>query len=335
MKHSEAEQSAVQAGAIPQTMRAAAVERFGGPQALCIHELAVPRPGANEVLIALDTAGVGGWDASFRDGSSKSETKRMPLVLGTDGAGTVVAAGARMRRLKPGDQVYAYSYDNPKGGFYAEYVAVAATKVAPVPAGLDLVHAGAIPTIALTALQGVDDALEVKRGETLIVHGASGNVGMLALQFAKRRGAYVIATASGADGAAFVRRLGADVVIDGKRQDIGSATRAPAPHGIDAVLAFVGGKALTRALDLLRKGGRVAHPNGIEPAPKKRRGLKFTAYDGEPGVREFERLAVAIEQAKLQIPIAESFELSEAARAHARLGKGHVLGKIVLRIRAA
>src|ERR687887_483294 len=278
MKHSEAEQSAVQAGAIPQTMRAAAVERFGGPQALCIHELAVPRPGANEVLIALDTAGVGGWDASFRDG---------------------------------------------------------AAKVAPVPARLDLVHAGAIPTIALTALQGVDDALELKRGETLIVHGASGNVGMLAVQFAKRRGAYVIATASGADGAAFVRRLGADAVVDGKRHDIGKAARAAAPHGVDAVLAFVGGSALTRALDLLRKGGRVAHPNGIEPAPKKRRGLKFTAYDGEPGVREFERLAAAIEQAKLQIPLAESFELSEAARAHARLGKGHVLGKIVLRIRAA
>jgi len=123
-------------------------------------------------------------------------------------------------------------------------------------------------------------------------------------------------------------------VVDGKREDIAAAARSFAPRGVDAILAFVGGKALTRCLDALRKGARVAHPNGIEPAPKKRRGLKLTAYDGEPGVRQFERLARAIEGAELQIPIAQSFELSEAARAHERLAQGHVLGKIVLRIRA-
>jgi NADPH2:quinone reductase len=332
MKHSEAEQRAVRAGAIPQTMRAAAVERFGGPEVLAVHDLPVPNPGAQEVLIALDTAGVGGWDASFRDGSSKSETKRMPLVLGVDGAGTVVAAGARVRRLAPGDQVYAYSYDNPKGGFYAQYVAVAAARAVPVPAGLDLRQAGAIPAIALTALQGVDDVLGIRRGEALIVHGASGNVGSFAVQFAKLRGARVLASASGADGAAFARRLGADVAIDGKREDIFAAARGFAPRGVDAVLAFVGGKALTRSLDALRKGGRIAHPNGIEPAPRKRRGLRLEAYDGEPGVRQFERLAKAIGEARLQIPIAESFELEDAARAHALLQKGHVLGKIVLHI---
>jgi NADPH:quinone reductase len=334
MKHSEAEQRAVRAGAIPQRMRAAAIDRFGGPDVLSLRDLSVPVPGAQEVLIALDTAGVGGWDASFRDGSSRSETKRMPLVLGVDGAGTVVAAGSRVRRFAPGDQVYAYSYDNPKGGFYSQYVAVAAAKVAPLPEGLDLLHAGAIPAIALTALQGVDDALEIKRGETLIIHGASGNVGSLAVQFAKLRGAYVLASASGADGAAFARRLGADVAIDGKREDVLAAARGFAPHGVDAVLTFVGGKALTRSLDALRKGGRLAHPNGIEPAPRKRRGLKLKAYDGETGERQFGRLAKAIGATKLQIPIAESFELDEAARAHRRLHKGHVLGKIVLRVRA-
>src|SRR5437764_14798059 len=285
MKHSEAEQRAVRAGAIPQTMRAAAIDRFGGPEVLTIREVPVPQPSSQEVLIALDTAGVGGWDASFRDGSSRSESKRMPLVLGVDGAGTVVAAGSRVRRLNVGDRVYAYRYDNPKGGFYADYVAVPAAHAARLPEGLDLLHAGAIPAIALTAQQGIDDALEIKRGETLIIHGASGNVGSLAVQFAKLRGAAVLASASGADGAAFVRRLGADAVVDGKREDIAAAARAFAPHGVDAVLAFVGGKALTRCLDALRKGGRVAHPNGIGPTPRKRRGMKLKTYDGEPGVR--------------------------------------------------
>ena len=334
MKHSEAEQRAVRTGSVPKTMRAAAVDRFGGPEVLAVRDVPVPKPRAQEVLIALDTAGVGSWDASFRDGSSRSESKRLPLILGVDGAGTVVAVGSRVRRLNVGDRVYAYRYDNPRGGFYAEYVAVPSANAARLPARIDVLHAGAIPAIALTAQQGIDDALEIRRGETLIIHGASGNVGSLAVQFAKLRGAYVLGSASGPDGAAFVRRLGADAVVDGKREDIAAAARPFAPRGVDAVLAFVGGKALTRCLDALRKGGRVAHPNGIEPAPKKRRGLKLKAYDGEPGVRQFERLARAIEAANLEIPIAQSFELDEAAQAHERLAQGHVLGKIVLRIRA-
>ena len=130
MKHSEAEQRAVRAGSVPKTMRAAAIDRFGGPEVLAVRDVPVPKPGAQEVLIALDTAGVGGWDASFRDGSSRSESKRMPLILGVDGAGTVVAPGSRVRRLKVGDRVYAYRYDNPRGGFYAEYVAVPAANAA-------------------------------------------------------------------------------------------------------------------------------------------------------------------------------------------------------------
>jgi NADPH:quinone reductase-like Zn-dependent oxidoreductase len=262
----------------------------------------------------------------------EGEEKRFPLILGTDGSGIVAAVGSSVRRLAVGDRVYSYSYDNPKGGFYAEYVAVAASKVAPVPDGLDLLHAGAIPTIALTALQGVDDALGIKEGESIIIHGGSGNVGMLALQFAKLRGSRVFATASGSDGVAFVRRLGADYAIDGKQDDIVTAARNFDPDGIDAVLAFVGGKELTRCLDALRKGGRVAYPNGIEPQPRKRRGVKMKAYDATPGVREFERLGRAIEEAELQIPIAASFKLEEAAGAHRLLAAGHVLGKVVLRL---
>jgi NADPH:quinone reductase-like Zn-dependent oxidoreductase len=312
-------------------MRAAAIDQFGGPEVLIIHDLPIPKHNAQEVLIAVDTAGVGVWDLSMRDGSW-AEPRDFPLVLGSDGAGTVAAVGSRVRRFKVGDRVYSYSYDNPKGGFYAEFVAVAATKVAPVPAGLDLLHAGAVPTIGLTALQGVDDALEIRKGENVIIHGGSGNVGMLAVQFAKLRGARVFATASGSDGIDFVRRLGADHAIDGKHDDVVTSARNFAPQGIDAVLAFVGGKELTRCLDALRKGGRLAYPNGIEPEPRKRRGVKIKSYDAVAGVREFERLGRAIEEAQLQIPIAAVFKLDEAARAHRLLAEGHILGKVVLRV---
>jgi NADPH:quinone reductase len=313
-------------------MRAAAIDRFGPASVIKVHDLPLPKIGAQEVLIAVDTAGVGIWDAKTRSGKWAEGDDEFPRILGVDGSGTIAEVGSRVKRFAVGDAVYAYSYDNPKGGFYAEYVAVAASKVAPVPAGLDLQTAGAIPVLGLTALQGVDDALGIRSGENVIIHGASGNVGMFALQFAKARGARVLATASGRDGVAFARRLGADEAVDGKRADIVAAARAFAPDGIDAVLAFAGGKDLTRCLDALRKRGRAAYPYGVEPEPRKRKGITIESYNAVPGVREFARLERAIEESDFEVPIAAAFKLEGAAEAHRRVEKGHGVGKIVLRV---
>jgi NADPH:quinone reductase len=148
---------------ILKTMRAATVDGRG---VVSIRELPVPSVGRREVLIAVDTAGVGSWDASMRPDSDD------PLVPGTDGAGTVVAVGSRVRRFRVGDRVYSYSYENRKGGFHAEYVAVDAKKVARVPRGLDMKGAGAIATTGLTALQGVDDALHVKKSRVPVRQAA-------------------------------------------------------------------------------------------------------------------------------------------------------------------
>ena len=320
---------------LPKTMRAAALDRFGGPEMLTLHILPVPEIGDDEVLIALVAAGVGSWDADMREGWWPEDVPRppLPLVLGTDGAGLVAAAGSGVDRLKVGDRAYAYSFANPKGGFYAEYVAVAAARAAHPPALLDLSQAGAIATTGLTALQGVDDALHVKPGEAVVVHGASGGVGTLAVQFAKLRGARVFATASGEDGVAVVRRLDADQVVDGHDPGAARAAREFAPDGVDAVLAFVGGERLDRLVEQLRDGGRLAYPNGGEPEPQARPGIEAVAYDGTPGPREFQALNEAAEAAKLQVVIAATYPLEEAARAHARLKQGHVVGKITLRMR--
>jgi NADPH:quinone reductase len=315
---------------IPATMRAAAIDRFGGPEVLTIHSLPVPEPDSNEVLISIDTAGVGSWDADIRGGWYPEGKPRFPLVLGTDGAGSVAALGSRVRRFKVGDRVYSYSWMNPKGGFYAEYTAVPAERVARVPNTLDLLHAGAIPTTGLTALQGIDDALNLKTDESIIIHGASGGVGTLAVQFARLRGAHVFATASGKDGVALVRRLGAEAAVDGRHDDIVAAAHRFAPAGFDAVLAL-NGEGLTQCLDVLRRGGRLAYPNGVEPKPRKRKGIKITSYDAVSGIREFERLNRAVTEARLKVPIAASYKLSSAAKAHERLEAGHVLSKIVLR----
>jgi NADPH:quinone reductase len=317
---------------VPDTMRAAAIDRFGGPSVLKIHMLPVPALDDNEVLIALDTSGVGSWDADMRGGWWPFGRPHFPVVLGTDGAGIVAAVGARVRRFKVGDKVYAYKWEIGKGGFYAEYVAVPAEKVAFVPKPLDLRHAGAIPVTGLTALQGIDDALHVKKGQSIIIHGASGGVGTMGVQFAKLRGARVFATASGRDGIALVRRLGADMAVDGRSGSITEAALQFAPGGVDCVLALVGNK-LTECLNALRRGGRLAYPNGIKPTPRKRKGLDVIAYDAVAGVREFEKLNRAVTEAKLKVPIAAVYPLVQAAKAHQRLAAGHVLGKVVLRIR--
>jgi NADPH:quinone reductase-like Zn-dependent oxidoreductase len=322
------------AAAVPQTMRAAAIDGPGGPEVLTLHTLPVPKPAADEVLIAVNTAGVASWDAAIRQHPQSIKHSRLPLVLGTDGAGTVAAVGAQVRGFKLGDEVYSYSWDNPQGGFYAQYVAVPAKLVGHVPQGMSLKDAGAIGTTGLTALQGIDDALHIRPGETLIIHGAAGGVGSLAVQFARLRGARVLATASGEDGLSFVKQLGAEAAVDGRQGDVVAAARALAPAGVDAVLALAGGEALERCLDALRRGGRVAFPSGVRPEPKPREGMiSIVRYDAIAGPQEFERLNQAISAARLQVPIAAEYPLADAAKAHERLEAGHVLGKVVLRIR--
>jgi NADPH:quinone reductase-like Zn-dependent oxidoreductase len=244
----------------------------------------------------------------------------------------VVARGSSVRRLQVGDRVYAYSFGSLKSGFDAEFVAVPEASVARIPRQFDMRRAGASPAVALTALQGIE-ALQVKRGDRVVIVGASGNVGMLALQFAKARGASVLAVASGRDGTAFVKRLGADVAVDGKRGDLEEALADFAPDGVDAVLGLVGGDVLETCIEAVHTGGRVAYPNGVEPAPKRKRGIRFTSYDAKMGVKEFEHLNQAIEKSHLKVPIEEEFPLEKAAQAHRRVERGHLLGRVVLRVR--
>jgi NADPH2:quinone reductase len=319
-----------QAPSVPATMNAAAIDQFGAPELLTLHTLPVPTPGRREVLIALEVAGVGSWDAAIRDGSWRlSRRPKFPLVPGTDGAGIIVAKGAGVRHFRIGERVYATKL----GGFYAEYVAVNEQYVGRVPEPLDMLQAGAAVATGLTALQGVDDALQVKKGETLLIFGASGAVGTLAVQFAKRRRVRVLATVSGRDAASLVQDLGADAVIDPRKTKFIEHLRPLIDVSLDAVLALAGGDALEQCLDHVRAGGRVAYPNGVEPEPRRRPRIRLTAYDGEAGPRQFVRLQRAVVESKLRVPIARVYPLSQAAKAHVRLERGHVLGRLALRVR--
>jgi NADPH2:quinone reductase len=313
-------------------MKAAAIDRFGPPSVLKLHTLPIPQPGPSEVLIALHAAGVGVWDADIRGGWWPEGRPKFPLVLGTDGAGIIRAKGGRTRRFKIGDRVWAYEFINPKGGFYAEYVAVNAQHAARIPKRLDLLHAGASAVTGLTALQGIDDHLRVRRGTTILVFGATGAVGTLAVQFAKRHGARVIGTARGGSGVTLLKKLQIDAVVDLTKKGP-DQLRALAPGGLDAALALAGGKALEQMLDQMRPGGRIAFPNGVEPAPRKRSKIRIKSYDAIASPKHFARLNRAVEEARLQVPIAAVYPLAQASKAHERIERGHVLGRIVLRIR--
>jgi NADPH:quinone reductase-like Zn-dependent oxidoreductase len=315
------------------TMRAAALDHFGGVENIHVEQLPVPELGPDEVLLRIESAGVGVWDPFEREGEFAKmfgSEPTFPYVLGSDGAGTIAAVGAQVHRFKEGDRAYALALVNPKGGFYAEYAVVKADNVSPIPKKLSVEQAGVMPSDALTALRGLDDILKLQKGESLMVFGAGGGIGHLAVQLAKRIGARVFAVASGDDGVALAKRLGADAVANGRKDDIEAAARAFAPGGLDAALVTAGGESTDRALRAMKKDGRVAYPNGVMPAPKAPSGVKAQSYDIEPSPQQIERLNRLIESGPFEVHVARTFSLDKAADAHRELDK-HYLGKLALR----
>lgn len=310
---------------VPDTMLAAAIDKGGGPQVLSIHRVPVPRPKPGEVLLAVQSAGVGAWEAGIRQ--NPGEHALFPLILGFDGAGTVVAVGDGVRGFQVGDEVYGTGE-----AFYAQYVSVRADNIAQVPKSVRSTEAGVLAISGLSALQGLDDVLQVKADDTLIIHGGTGGVGTLAIQFARLRGVKVLATASSPDGMALLSRLGADAVVNGRNGDIAAATRAFAPDGVDAVLGLSGGDSLERCIDALRSDGRgrVACLFGMQPLPLPRFNIRMTIYSFVSGPHEFERLNRAVDAGKPEVLIAAKYPLADAAAAHERLEAGRLQGKVAL-----
>ncbi len=317
---------------IPETMQAAAIDRYGGPEVLQPHVLPVPKPGSKQVLIRLEAAGIGVWDPEVRAGEFEFGKKGFPKVLGNDGAGTVVAVGKGVERVSVGDRVYAYGYE---GGFYAQYVAVKEDETAIVPPNVPTEEAGALGADGVTALIGLEEKLKLRAGKNLMIFGASGGIGHIAVQLAKRIGARVLGVASGKDGVDLIRKLGADAAVDGRSgpESVARAVRAFAPEGIDAALVLAGGEALEHALAGMKKSGRVAHPNGVKPEPKGPAGVEVTAYDGVPSREIFERLNKWIAAGPFHVELGRTYSLEDAAQAHRAVVKHH-LGKVALRIHA-
>ena len=317
-----------------QTMRAVALDTFGGPEALKIQNIPIPRIDANEVLIRVEAAGVGAWDPFEREGrfvEIMGTKPTFPYVLGTDGAGTVAAVGEDVKHFKEGDRVYGAELANPKGGFYAQYTAVKAENASLIPGHLPIEQAAVFPTDALTALTGLEKVLGLKSGESLMVVGASGGIGHLAIQLAKRIGANVFAIASGDDGVQLAKKLGADTAIDGHGDNVLNAAKEFARNGIDAALVTAGGEETDEALLAIRQGGRIAYPHGVTPEPTAPDGVEIEAYDGEITATLINRLNTLVDSGPFEVHVDRVFRLEEASKAHKALTEHH-LGKIALRI---
>lgn len=316
------------------TMKAAVLNRFGGPEELVLQKIDLPEIGPEDVLIRVEYAGVGEWDTFERQGGYASMLgiePRFPYVLGSEGAGTVAATGEKVLAFNIGDKVYAPGFLNPRGGFYAEYASVHVKYVSPIPNGMTVQEAAVVSGVGITALRGLEDVLELKQGESIMIFGASGGVGHLAVQLAKCKGARVFAVASGKDGVEMIQNLGIDAVMNGRTEDIALASSTFAPEGFDAALFCAGGEAANAAMKCIRRGGRVAYPNGIRPALQARDGIIVSGYNGEPDTDIIRRLHHYLENDQITVHTSRTFLLEEARDAHIAL-TNHYLGKLCLKV---
>jgi NADPH:quinone reductase-like Zn-dependent oxidoreductase len=308
-------------------MRAAVIGRFGGPEELHVARIPIPKVGSKEVMVKVNTAGVGSWDPWLREGGANG--KRFPMILGSDGAGRVVTAGSSVRRFKADDEVYGYAYNNPKGGFYAEYAVVPEDSLAIIPGNVEFDEAGALAVSGLTGLQGLEE-LKLKEGQSLVIIGASGGVGHVTVQLAKRMGAKVLGIASGKDGVALVKRLGADLVLERNDASLVEMVKDFASDGVDAILSFANSPNLAEVYEQVKKDGRIAFPNGVEPEPSGVWGAKAVGYDGLPDIGLYHRLDDLIARGPFKVEISKTYPLERAAQAHKDILKHHV-GKLALR----
>ncbi|MGB3635607.1 MAG: NADP-dependent oxidoreductase [Rubrobacteraceae bacterium] len=308
-------------------MRAIAIEEFGGSDKLQLVDLPTPEPGSDEVLIRVRAAGVGPWDVMSRQGVFGD--REFPFVPGFEPAGVVETVGDDVEDFSEGDEVYAYRFP---GGGYAEYVTAAQAITAHKPSALSFEEAAGLPVAGTTAHQGLVDELGVQEGETVLITGASGGVGSMAVQIAANViGARVIGTASTRNHE-YLRELGAEDAID-YNGDWVTTVREIAPDGVDAVLECAGGDTLERSFETLRDEGRAAYIVPVEEEPEPPRRISAHFFSAQPDGDRLSVLASMFDEGQLRMNLQEVVPLEEAARAHEIVEEGHTRGKIVLGIR--
>ena len=310
------------------TMKAIVIHEYGGPEVLKLEDVPVPDPKDHEILIRVVAAGVNSFDGSLRSGKyAKVFKMQLPWIPGYDIAGTVEKVGSKVSKFKVDDPVYAcISFQT--GGGYAEYALAKENQVAAKPTTLSFAEAAGVPSVALTAWQAIVDKANLQSGQTVLIQGASGGVGMFAIPIAKLRGAKVFATASTAN-QDFLKQLGADVPIDYKTQKFEEIAKA-----VDVVVDGVGGETLARSYPIVKRGGiLVSLVGGVDQAQLDKYGIRGVALEVESKGDQLAEIGRLIDQRKIKVVVSESFPLTDAAKAEAQADTRHARGKIVLKVR--
>lgn len=309
-------------------MKAARVLQFGPPNVIRIDELPRPEPAAGQLLVRVKAAGVGPWDALVREGRSEIH-QPLPLILGSELYGIVEAIGAGVSKFKPGDQVYGATNEQFTGA-YAEYAPSLAGMMAQKPKTLNYVEAASAPVVTVTAWQMLFDYAHATAGQTVLIHGAAGNVGAYAVQMASQAGLHVVATAATAD-LDYVKKLGATSVVDYR-----TARFEEAFNAVDVVIDTVGGDTQQRSLSVLKPGGMLV--SSVSPVPEalqQHYGVRAAFFYVEVTTARLNKITELFDAGKLATQVGTVLPLEEARTAHEMLGGApHKRGKIVLQIAA-
>jgi NADPH:quinone reductase-like Zn-dependent oxidoreductase len=307
-------------------MKAVRLHGYGGPEVLVYEDAPVPEPGPGEVRVRVRAAGVNPFDVKVRSGYMKAMIPLpLPAVLGSDVAGEIDAVGEGVTAFAQGDTVYGGAVLGR--GAYADFAIAPAGALAHKPRTLDFVHAAAVPTGAVTALQALFDPDKggLVAGQTVLVHGLSGNVGRFALQLAKKAGVRVLGTAS-ASAREELTRLGADEVIDYRTTRFEDVVR-----GVDVVLDTMGGETQDRSWGVLKPGGALVALTSFPPAEKaKAHGVRGLYFSSEKTTARLQQIAASIDEGALGLSPVEVLPLAQAALAHELLQSGKARGKLVL-----
>ncbi|HML08128.1 MAG TPA: NADP-dependent oxidoreductase [Xanthobacteraceae bacterium] len=306
-------------------MKAAFIERYGGPEVLQYGDLPDPTAAPGEVVVDVVAASVNGADWRVRSGQySQAE---FPLVLGRDFSGLVAAMGAGVADFKIGDAVFGV-LEAGREGAYAEKLAVKAAIIAKKPDGLPHVAAAAMALTGLTAISAIEATLQLKRGETILIQGGAGGVASFAIQLAKHIGARVISTTSAAN-VDYVRGLGADEIVDYNAQDFSRTV-----SGCDAVFDTVGGEVAQKSFAVLKPGGRAAFIASGAQAPTPDRGDVASLRPAVGRARApLERIAQLFASGAVRPPAIKLYRLWQAAEAHRLSESRHFRGKLVFQVR--
>jgi len=303
------------------THRAVVIHQYGGADAAQIVQIAAPEAGPGQVRVRVHAAGINGIDWKIREGYVRDAFPlQLPAVLGIEMAGVVEAVGPGVSRFRKGDRVM-----GPVGGLgaYADRVVVAEELLARTPDALSDVQAAAIPVAAVSAWQSLHHAGPIRAGQRVLVHGAAGGLGGYAVQYARRAGAEVFATAATAN-VDYVRSLGADHVIDHQSQRFEDHVR-----DVDLVLDYVGGEVLDRSWQVLAKGGAIVgttSPDILARTPAGRRGLWFI---NQPDASLLQTLAAEVAAGTLKSKVSEVVGFAEIPAAIERNRTMPRSGKVV------